>query len=225
MLPLALPLIQAGAGLLQSIIGGGKARKAQKQLERLDTPTYTQNQSVLDYYNKALQRANVNPYESTMYKMQQQNIGRNQNTALAAAGDRRSGLGAVSNLVRGSNDASLRAGVAAEQEQGQRFNQLGSATGMKSAEDMKAFQYNKIAPYEKKYNLLAMKAAGNNQTSQAGLQNMFGGLQSASMIGAGMSNPFTSQGSAYSPMQTGSNSDGSPNFGYSSQRPNYTPIR
>jgi hypothetical protein len=180
-LPL-LPLLQTGAGLLQSVIGGIGARKAQKSLERLQTPTYTPNQSINDYYNKALQRYNVNPYDSQQYKMQQQQIGRNQNAGLNALGDRRSALSGISNLVQSSNDASLRAGMAAEQNQNQRFNQLGGATGMKANDDLTAFQYNKVAPYEKQYNLLAMKAAGNNQTAQAGLQNAFQGIGNLSTI-------------------------------------------
>ena len=73
--------------------------------------------------------------------------------------------------------------MAAEQEQNQRFGQLGSATGMKAQDDMTRFQYNEVAPYEKQYNLLSMKAGAANQMQNAGMQNMFGGLSSASMLG------------------------------------------
>ena len=52
-LPL-LPLISAGAGLVQSIVGGIKAGKAQKQLEKMQSPQYAQNQGILQYYNQAL---------------------------------------------------------------------------------------------------------------------------------------------------------------------------
>lgn len=178
-LPLAIPLLQAGAGILQTIIGGGKARKAQRELERLQTPTYTPNKSIIDYYDKALSRFNTDPYQSELYKQQQQQIGRNATTAINQAQDRRSGLAAVSGINRGANDAMLNAGVAAEQQRNQRFGQLGNAAGMRANEDMTAFQYNQVAPYEKKYNLLAMKAAGNNQTAQAGMQNIFQGLSNA----------------------------------------------
>ena len=60
-LPL-LPLISAGAGLVQSIVGGIKAGKAQKQLEKMQSPQYAQNQGILDYYNKALARYNVSTF-------------------------------------------------------------------------------------------------------------------------------------------------------------------
>ena len=53
---------------------------------------------------------------------------------------------------------------------------------MKLGEEMKQFQYNELAPYEKKYNLLAMKAGGGNQLMNAGLRNIFGGLQSGAQL-------------------------------------------
>lgn len=176
----ALPLIQAGVGLVQSIVGGIRAHKAQKELERLGTPAYTPNQGINDYYNKALARYSLSPYESATYKNQMNQIGRNTASGLSALRDRRMILGGVSNLVQGANDASLKAVSAAEAEQGQRLSQLGSAANSKAADDRIAFQYNKIMPYEKKYNLLAMKAGGGNQVMNAGLQNIFGGLQSQS---------------------------------------------
>ena len=73
--------------------------------------------------------------------------------------------------------------MAAENEQSNRFNQLGSATGMKAGDDLRRFQYNEVAPYEKNYNLLSMKAGAANQMQNAGMQNLFGGLMSGSMIG------------------------------------------
>jgi hypothetical protein len=147
-------------------------KKATKALEKLQTPTYNQSGSILDYYNKALQRYNVSPTESAMYKMQGNQIQRNLGSGITALGGRRSALSGVNRLVAGANDASLGANVAAEQQQNQRFGVLGQATGMKAGEEMKDFQYNKLAPYEKKYNLLAMKAGGGSQIANAGIQGL-----------------------------------------------------
>lgn len=174
-LPL-IPLITAGAGLLQGILGGIKAKKTQKALENLQSPTYDPNQSILSFYNNALQRYNVDPYNSTLYKTQQQNIGRGVNQGIGALNDRRSGLAGISSLIQGQNDALLKAGIAAENQKDQRFGQFGSAAQMKAAEEKQAFNINKMMPFERKYNLLAMKAGAANKTANDGLQNIFRGL-------------------------------------------------
>jgi hypothetical protein len=178
-LPLAagLGIAQTGLGLVQSIFGGGAARKAQKQMEQM-VNSYKPNQSILDYYNKAVQRYNVDPYGSAMYRNQMQNVNRNVATGIGAAQDRRSGMAAISNLTQGANDASLRAVAGAEQQQAQALGQLGQATAMKAQEDFK--------PFEMKYNLLSMKAGGGNQIMNAGISNVFNGLGNVSnMLTAG----------------------------------------
>lgn len=48
---------------------------------------------------------------------------------------------------------------------------------MKAGEDRMAFEVNQQQPFERKYNLLAMKAGAANQTANAGMSNIFGGLQ------------------------------------------------
>lgn len=165
-------IAQGAVGLFQSISGMIQQKKATKALEKLQTPTYNQSGSIQDYYTKALQRYNVSPTDSSLYKMQSNQIQRNLGSGITALGGRRSALSGINRLVAGANDASLGANVAAEQQQGQRFGQLGTATGMKAGEEMKDFQFNKLAPYEKKYNLLAMKASGGTQIANAGIQGL-----------------------------------------------------
>jgi hypothetical protein len=158
-------------GAAQAIIGGIKAKKSQRQLEGL-VDSYQPNSSILDYYNKALSRYNPNPYSSAMYRMQNQQAGRGLTTGLNSLQDRRSALAGLPSLVSGYNDANLKAAAAAEGQQGQALSQLGNAAQMKANEDSKKF--------DMKYNLLAAKATGNNQIMNSGLQNMFGGLGTAS---------------------------------------------
>lgn len=160
-------LVQGAIGLGQSIVGGIQAHKAQRKLEKL-VSSYTANQSIMDYYTKALNKYNVNPYSSALYRMQMQNADRGLTTGINALNDRKSVLGGISSLVQGRNDASLRAAAAAEGQQSQALGQLGQATAMKAQEDFK--------PFEMKYNLLAMKAGGGNQIANAGLSNLYGGL-------------------------------------------------
>lgn len=162
--------VGAGLGIAQSIIGGVRAHKAEKEMEGM-VNGYKPNASILDYYNKALERYNVNPYQSSTYRTQKQNIDRNTAAGMNAAQDRRGGLSAVGVLTQGANDASLKAVAAAEGQQAQALGQLGQATGMKAQEDFK--------PFEMKYNLKAMKAAGSNQMMNAGLQNVFNGAGAA----------------------------------------------
>lgn len=176
-------LVQAGAGLAQSIIGGITARKQQKKLMGMidNTPKYEANKSIMDYYGQALSRYGVSPTESALYKQQMQGINRNVANAVGATQDRRGGLAGISSILRGANDATLSANVAAEQQRDRRFNELGQATNMRAQEEQKAWQQNTMLPFELKYNLTSQRAGAANQTANAGLQNVFGGLQNWGM--------------------------------------------
>lgn len=172
-----LALVGAAQGLIglgQSLFGGGQARRARRALERLQTPTTTSSASISDYYN----RASASPYDSLMYQTQKQNIGRGTTTGLSMLQDRRSGLAGIGGLIRAQNDSLLKAGATAEQQQ---WGRLGDATRLKSADEERVFNINKMLPYQKQYSLLASKAAGGNQIMNAGLGNIFGGLQTAAM--------------------------------------------
>jgi hypothetical protein len=160
---------QGIVGGIQAIIGAGKAKKAQKQMNKM-LDSYKPNESIMDYYSKALNRYNSNPYQSTEYQMNMRNADRTTATGLNALGDRRSAVGGVSRLAALQNDASIKAGAQAESEQGQRLAQLGQATAMKVPEDKYKF--------EAKYNLLSQKAGAANQTVNAGISNLYGGLSS-----------------------------------------------
>jgi len=177
-----IPLLQAGAGIVQSIIGGAKARKTQRELERMESPLYRQNQSILDYYNTALSRYNVSPTDSSMYKRNMQNINRGVASGVSSLQDKRSSLAGLPSILRAANDAKLDTEVAAENERNNRFAQVGNAAEMKAGEDRMAYQYNELMPFERKYNLKAAKAGAANQAANAGLANIFGGLQNMNSL-------------------------------------------
>lgn len=162
------------AGGLQSVFGGRKAKKAQQALENLQVPTTTSSAAISDYYNRASQ----NPYESAMYRTQRQNASRATSAGLSMLQDRRSALGGISSLIRAQNDANLRAGAQAEQQQ---MGMLGNAVRLKASDDERVFQQNKMLPFQKQYSLLSSKAMAGNQQLNSGLQNIFGGLGTASM--------------------------------------------
>lgn len=169
--------LQTLAGLGQSIFSGG--RKAEKKLNKLldNSPLYKENASILEYYNTALSRYGVSPTDSAMYKRQLGNIGRNQATALSSLQGRRSALAGTSSILRAGNDATLDAEVAAEGEKNRRFGELGNATTMKAEEDYKGYYNNVLMPWELKTSAAGQKLQGAQQRKNAGMQNIFGGLQ------------------------------------------------
>lgn len=179
-------IAQVGGGLIQSIIGGIGAKKRQRELEKFNAtaPKYQANQGIMDYYNQALARYNVNPTESALYKRQMQGIDRNVSNSINALQDRRSATAGASSLLRAANDARLDANVAAEQQRDQRFSQLGGAAEAKAGEERTAFDVNQMQPFERKFNLLAQRAGAANQLANTGISNAFGGLQNLSMIDA-----------------------------------------
>lgn len=170
-------IAQGVAGLAQTIGGLIQSKKATKALERLQSPTYAANKGILDYYNQALARYNVSPTDSAMFKRQTRDIDRGVAGAISGLQDRRSATAGLSSILRASNDARLDANVAAEQQRDQRFGVLGNAAQLKAAEQGREFEINQLQPYERKYNLLAMKAGGGNQIMNAGLSNIFGAGQ------------------------------------------------
>jgi hypothetical protein len=169
--------LQTLGGLAQTFTSGVK--KKEKALEDYNN-SYSPNQSILDYYQKAYSRYDPNAYNSAAYRKGQTNINSNMAAGISATQDRRSGLAGISNLVAQSNRAALNNVANAEAIQGQNLNQLGQATNMKANEDRGIF--------ERKYNLLAMKAGAAAKQKRDGMQNIFGGLSNIASLGLGGGN-------------------------------------
>jgi hypothetical protein len=170
-------IAQAGIGAIQSIAGLIQAKRAQKQLERLQSPTYKQSAGILDFYQKALAKYNVNPYQTDFFRMQEKLADRGVTSGVGMLQQRGSALAGISNLIQGRQDALQKAGATAEQIQQQNLSQLGQASQLKRQEEAAAFDINQMQPFERKFNLLAAKAAGGNQILNAGMANVFGGAQ------------------------------------------------
>lgn len=161
--------LQMGIGILQSIGGRKQERRATAELERM-VNSYKPNSSILDLYNKSLSRYSANPYTSQSFTSQSDRIKGGTAQGIQALGDRRSILAGLPRLIQQQNDSLGRAAANAEGQQAQALGQLGQATGMKAQEDFK--------PFEMKYNLKALKAAGGSQIMNAGINNIFGGMKS-----------------------------------------------
>lgn len=169
-------------GLAQTVFSG--KNKAQKNLDNTlkSNPQYAGSKPIGDYYNEALNRYNVSPYQSAQYQVAKQNAERSTATGFNALQGRGQALAGASRLVGLQNDNLLKAGVAAENERDQRFGQFGGATQMKSGDDMKKFQINQLDPYNRNVQMASMKAGAANARFDAGLGNIFNGLGNAGML-------------------------------------------
>lgn len=175
-------LIPAAIGAYQAISGGIRANKARKALANQKTPIYAPDKSILDYYSQAANRANVSPYNSQAYQNTKVNAGNTLSYGLNALQDRRSALGGISALTQNYNNNVARGGVAAENQQNQRFGQLGNAARMENSEYRNVFQNNSMLPYQNQRGIYAAEAAGGNQEFNAGISNLSGGLQNAARL-------------------------------------------
>lgn len=162
-------LIGAGIGLYQSIAGGIKANKSQKDLEN-QAKNFQPNSGIMDYYNKALAKYSPNPYNSAGYQQQNNQINRNLATGINAAQGKRLGLGAIAGLTQQANDASAKAAGVAEQQQNQNLAQLGQAASAKTNEQQKKF--------DMLYNLTAAKAGAGASQENTGISNLYSGIAS-----------------------------------------------
>lgn len=159
-------IAQGVGGIAQAVGGAIQEHRAEKKYTKLIN-SYKPNESIMDYYNKALQRYNINPYTSAMYRQQTQFANRGLATGISALHKARGND--IAALVQGYNDAGLKAAVTAEGQQGQQLAQLGNAAAMKTQEE----KY----PFELKANMYAQKAAGGAQRLNAGVSNIFGAAQ------------------------------------------------
>lgn len=183
-MPWLIPLATAAYSVYSSSRSSSKAKKAENQLEDSlkNTPKYRPNQSILNYYDEALRKYNTNPSDTREYKMASQGIKQGTVQGLKALQDRRSGLAGTPTLIANQNNSLLKAAVNAEQRKEQDLQRVGQAAGMKAGEEGKAFQQNEVYPFEAKYNLLSMKAAGNRAAQRQETSNVFNNLGAAASL-------------------------------------------
>lgn len=176
-MPWVIPLATAAYGVYQSASASAKRKKAEAALEN-QVNQEKPDSSILDYYNKALAKYSLNPYQSISYNQQNNQIQRNLATGLNNAQDRRLGLGALGGLVQQANDSSAKAVANADAQGRQDLSVLGGAAQRLSSEKKRLF--------DMKYNLLAMKAGQSAATENAGYRNIYGGLSNLStLLGGG----------------------------------------
>lgn len=178
---LALAAGQAALGLGQTIFSGTQKAKKEFEEKLKQSPQYAGGGGIMDYYNRAYQRASVLPTELASYKTQMQNIGESAAQGLGALADRRSALAGVGSIIRGQQQAQQQAVTAGEAEQSRRFGQLGGAAQMKTAEETKRYQYNALNPYLRQFQASQQKLSAAQARKDAGIQNIIGAANLAAM--------------------------------------------
>lgn len=162
------------SGVFSGIVGLGQRKKAKRLLANLQRPEYMIPNEVLQNQKMAQQAANEG-LPSQQYNQAMQNIQRQQNRALTAATDRRGGLMALPGLQQQSNDALL--GLDVKDAQARMANQqrlYGINSQVGQYRD-KAFEINKMQPYQRDYGYAQSLLGMGNQNLYGGIERLIAG--------------------------------------------------
>jgi hypothetical protein len=179
-----LGLIAGGAQLLSGIgsalFGGGQRRKAKKALANMPYPVYDIPKEVMENKSLATQMASEG-MPSQQYAQGQQNILRQQNSAIRQAQDRRSGIGLIDKIQRATNDATLGLDVESAKMKQQNQRQLLGVNSEVAGYRDKAFDWNKKQKYLMDRQYYQSLLGAGNQNIMSGLDR---GLAGAATIGS-----------------------------------------
>lgn len=185
--PLTISAIAAGAqavgGGLQALFSGRKKRESELNAFAKQSPLYTPNKSINDYYQQALNRYSENPYQSQQYQVGAKNIQRATAQGLGAMQDRRGGIGGASRLAEAQMSGLQNLGAGAEAQRNARFGQYGQAAQAKAGEDYRAFDINQMTPYNRQLQLKQMASQAANSRFNAGLSMAGQGLSNLAQVG------------------------------------------
>lgn len=175
-MPVLAPMAaQAASGLISGITGIFQKKKANKLLNNLHRPEYTIPNEVMQNQKQAELNARQG-LPSEQYQQAMQNIQRQQNRTLQAATDRRGGLLAASAAQQNANDSLLGLDVAnAKARLGNQQALYGINNQVAGYRD-KAFQINKMQPYQQNYNYAMGLLGAGNQNVTGGIDKLTGSL-------------------------------------------------
>lgn len=163
------------SGLLTGITGFFQRRKAKKSLANLQRPEYQIPEEILRSQKMAEQAANEG-LPSQQYNQAQQNIQRQQSRAISAASSRRSGLMALPGIQQQANDSLLNLDVKDAQARMANRDKLYGIMGQTAQYRDKAFEKNKMQPYERDYNYYQSLLGAGNSNLLAGADKLLGGV-------------------------------------------------
>ncbi len=167
---------QGAGGIVKLIVGAGQKRQGKNILKGLTYPTEEVPQEEIEN-QKLLKQQSATGLPTEQYANAMKNIQRQQLMALRGAHDRRGGLGLISNIQQGTNDATL--GLDAKDAAMKVANTNAYVAGnnrLASWKD-KVWQQNVLGKYNQQYNYgMGLLGQGN--------QNLVGGIDQT-LAGAG----------------------------------------
>lgn len=173
------PIIAAAniaSGLISGIFGAGQRKRGNQMMADNPRPDMVIPEAELQ--NKALAEQYAREgMPQAQYARNQQGISRNANAALAAAGDRRSGLGMLGRIQGSANDAQLNLDIADAAAVNKNRQNLMNTNNQLAQWQNKVWDWNKRQKYmETAATARALLGAGNT--------NLFGGIDRG-LAGAG----------------------------------------
>lgn len=168
----------AAGGLLSGITGLIQKGQGRKLLKGLQYPTEQLPQEVVANQRLAEQRA-AEGLPSEQYNQAMKNIQRQQLMALRGAHDRRGGLGVLSGIQQGTNDATLNLDVANANARLNNQRQLMNVNSQTANWKSQLFNANVRDKYNRDYNYgMGLVGMGN--------QNLVGGIDRLAAGGVGL---------------------------------------
>jgi len=193
MLPL-LAIASLVSGGISAFQGLSQKSQGKKMAALNPYPDQQIPQAILDNQELAKQQANVG-LPSQQYQQAEKNINRNSVAALRGATDRRGGLGMVSTIQQGANDAKLGLDVADANARQQNQQQLMQQNNVMGQYQNNVWDWNKRQKYiQTAASARSLMGAGNANLN-VGLDRALGGLLQS---GIGGGNPKVSGDNDYS---------------------------
>lgn len=168
-------IANAAGGLLSMATGFFQRRKAKKELSKLQRPDYQIPNEVLENKKLAEQRA-AEGLPQQQYNAAMQNIQRQQNRALTAAGGRRGALMALPGIQQQANDAQLNLDVRDAQARMENQDKVYGMNSQLAGYRDKVYNINKLQPYQEKYNYYNSLLGAGNQNITSGIDKTAGGV-------------------------------------------------
>lgn len=182
-----IPLLAAGlvAGGIKAVAGLFQKHKANKLLAANPRPTYDIPQEV--FQNKGIaEQLSASGLPSTQYAQAQQNIQRQQAGAIGAAQTRRGGIGLIGNIQQRTNDATLGLDAKSAQMRVGNMQNLMKTNSQVAGYRDKAFDINKMQPFQENQAYARALQASGNQNIMGGIDTALGGLVGGGGFGGGL---------------------------------------